>query len=602
MLALADDAPPGPGLETGSLLDGRYQILAVLAAGGMSTVFLAEHRLIKRRVAVKVLHAELAGDRTMVQRFMNEATAAGRLGHPNIVESTDMGFAPGNIPFIVFELLEGPLLTEEIYRAGGLPVARAVRIASQVASALLAAHRANIIHLDLKSDNVMLVTRDGVADHVKVLDFGISKFIEADVDKTQRGIVMGTPPFMAPEQAAAPEAVDHRTDIYALGVLLYEMLTARRPFADLDPRIMLDRLVNEPVPPLGAAHVPQALEELILHRMLAKDPALRLQSMAEVLLALAGFVEAERAPELAAGSAPLPAAPALAEAYDAGYESLSIAPVSGRRPVRIGWLYAALGAAAVAGGLAFARLRVADATSAAELGAVRADASKIAAVLAADAGVTRAQAMGIATAPVMRAAVETDPATLADLLADGQLPITAAPGQVIEIVQQRGAVRTTLLHLPASAHHVPLAFSDATRITSDGASLAAVAELPIESAGAPGARPRGSIAIESAVDLEFIRRLVAEDAVAAELVGLGAPLPLVGHMADATGTELAVPLALAPGLARDGVELHAIVRPVTSGRARGHARDASIGAAGLFLLALGASDVRRRRRDPVPGA
>jgi eukaryotic-like serine/threonine-protein kinase len=202
------------------IVEGRYQIIRKLADGGMGTVFLAEHVLIKRRVALKLLHAELAADSTMVKRFMNEAAAAGTLGHPHIVESTDMGFTRDGVPYIVFEYLDGCLLTEEIYRLGGLPTRRALQLASQIASALEAAHHAQIAHLDLKTDNVFLIKRGDSLDHVKVLDFGISRFMAADADKTHRGILMGTPEYMAPEQVTAPDLVDERADIYALGVVL----------------------------------------------------------------------------------------------------------------------------------------------------------------------------------------------------------------------------------------------------------------------------------------------------------------------------------------------------------------------------------------------
>ena len=283
MVAIAS-APPAE-FQTGDVVDGRYQIIRHLAEGGMGTVFLAEHVLIKRRVALKVLHAELAADSSMVKRFMNEAAAAGTLGHPNIVESTDMGFMRGGVPFIVFEYLEGRLLTEEVYRLSGLPVRRALLIASQIASALEAAHNAQIAHLDLKSDNVFLIERGESLDHVKVLDFGISRFMAADVDKTQRGILIGTPEFMAPEQITTPDLVDGRADIHALGVLLYEMLTARRPYMNDDPRILLHRIVYEPPPALGRA-VPPALEHLLFDRMLAKSPDLRIQTMREVKVIL----------------------------------------------------------------------------------------------------------------------------------------------------------------------------------------------------------------------------------------------------------------------------------------------------------------------------
>src|SRR5512139_1769734 len=165
-------------VAVGNTVDGRYRIIGELGEGSMGKVFLAEHVLIKRRVALKLLHARYATDAEVVERFMNEARAAGTLGHPNIAESTDMGFASGEIPYITFEYLEGTSLTDEIYRLQGLPVRRALWIAHQIASALEAAHNANIIHRDLKSDNIFLTDRETVSDHVKVLDFGVSRFLE----------------------------------------------------------------------------------------------------------------------------------------------------------------------------------------------------------------------------------------------------------------------------------------------------------------------------------------------------------------------------------------------------------------------------------------
>jgi serine/threonine protein kinase len=276
-------------VKTGDVIDGRYRIIKTLGAGGMGTVFLAEHALIKRRVAIKILHHELATDAHVVERFMNEAKAAGTLGHPNIVESTDMGFSQDQVPYIVFEYLEGTLLTDEIYRVGGLPVRRAVRIADQVASALGAAHAAKIVHRDLKSDNIFLTDRDNILDHVKVLDFGVSRFLEAE--EKQKGMVVGTPEFMAPEQITHPSTVDKRADVYALGVILYEMLTARRPFSNEDdPRLLMHHIVTEAPPPLQRPEVPHGLEVLILDKLLAKDRKQRFQSMADVQAALEQFM------------------------------------------------------------------------------------------------------------------------------------------------------------------------------------------------------------------------------------------------------------------------------------------------------------------------
>ena len=275
-----------PVAKIGDVVD-RYRILGTLGEGGMGTVFLGEHTLIKRRVAIKILHPELATDSIVIERFMNEARAAGTLGHPNIVESTDMGFTHQHIPYIAFEYLEGSLLTDEIYRVNGLPVRRAIRIAQQIASALHAAHNAGIVHRDLKSDNIFLTDRDDISDHVKVLDFGISRFQAIGDDPN---LIIGTPEFMAPEQIETPGAIDQRTDIYALGVILYEMLCARRPFnLDADPRALLQRIVNEPPPPLDRAELPHGLAELVMTRLLAKTPADRYQSMLDVEAALDSF-------------------------------------------------------------------------------------------------------------------------------------------------------------------------------------------------------------------------------------------------------------------------------------------------------------------------
>ncbi|MGE5187140.1 MAG: serine/threonine-protein kinase [Acidobacteriota bacterium] len=286
-------------MKIGDVIEGRYKILRPLAEGGMGTVFLAEHWLIKRKVALKFLRADLAADATMIRRFMNEALAAGTLGHPNIVEATDMGFGPADLPYIVYEYLEGTRLADEVAREGPLPVPRALRIAHQIAGALDAAHEAGIVHRDLKSDNIYLTERQGTADHVKVLDFGISRFLAA-TDRTGGGALIGTPEFMAPEQVLTPDAVDKRADIYALGILVYEMLAGRVPFV-LDrsgalgeveaAHALLDRILKEAPPPLVVDDAPAGLAPTIHHRLLAKDPDLRFQSMKEVQRALERFAD-----------------------------------------------------------------------------------------------------------------------------------------------------------------------------------------------------------------------------------------------------------------------------------------------------------------------
>jgi serine/threonine-protein kinase len=298
-------------LEPGEIVEGRYRIIRELADGGMGTVFLAEHWLIKRKVALKVLHADLAQDATILRRFMNEALAAGTLGHPNIVESTDMGFTKNEIPYIVFEYLEGTGLSDELVRVPVFPIARALRIAHQIAGAVHAAHAASIIHRDLKTDNIFLARRAGISDHVKVLDFGISRFLAASDRTHTGGGLLGPPEFMAPEQLLTPDAIDHRVDIYALGVVLYEMLTDGVPFAPErgGPLIsyeaterLFDRVINDKPPPITRADVPRELAELIEARLLAKVPKWRPETMADVQRELEQIAERHAEPLVAAAA------------------------------------------------------------------------------------------------------------------------------------------------------------------------------------------------------------------------------------------------------------------------------------------------------------
>jgi serine/threonine-protein kinase len=280
-------------LQPGAVVDGRYRIVRKLADGGMATVFRAEHILIKRQVALKLLRTDLAADREMVQRFIGEAEMSATLGHPHIVESTDMGFTSEGIPYIVFEYLEGYLLTEEILRLGRLPVPRALMIARQLASALAAVHGAGIAHLDLKSDNVFLTNCGAAFDHAMLLDFGIARLIAARAGTTQQDVVMGTPEYMAPEQVTDPDAVDQRADIYALGVVLYEMLTGRCPFMGEEPHWVLARIVHDTPPPLVRPVTP-ALRCLLFDGLLAKRADERLQTMAEVVTMLDMLIATSR--------------------------------------------------------------------------------------------------------------------------------------------------------------------------------------------------------------------------------------------------------------------------------------------------------------------
>jgi eukaryotic-like serine/threonine-protein kinase len=256
----------------GRVLGGRYRLDRELARGGMAAVWIAEDPLLSRRVAVKLLHPQLAVDDALRTRFRNEAIAAAKLTHPGIVATYDTGDDDG-LAYIVMELVEGKTLRRIIDQNGKLPVEQAVDISSQVADALEHAHRQGLVHRDIKPANV-LVQADGRA---KVTDFGIAKAAGGD-DLTRTGTVVGTARYLAPEQVNG-SPVDGRADVYALGLLLYEMLTGEPPFGgDNDMATAVARLTNAPEPVRAARpEVPRALEDVVA-RSLARDPQYRYQS------------------------------------------------------------------------------------------------------------------------------------------------------------------------------------------------------------------------------------------------------------------------------------------------------------------------------------
>jgi serine/threonine protein kinase len=274
---------PEPAPLIGQLLDGRYQIVREIASGGMSAVYEATHVKIGRTVAIKVLHRDMAGDPEVVARFLNEARAVGTFGHPNIVASTDFGELAGHVPYLVLEYLEGHTLSHDVQTEGPLPIRRVVRIAAQIASALEAAHARNVIHRDLTSANIFLVQRQGSPDHVKVLDFGISKFMAADyaTPKTRRGLTMGTPEFMSPEQISDPDSVDWRVDVYALGVIMYQMLAGQCPFTRTPLQSLLTQIIMEPPPPIERGGIPEGLQAIVA-KALSKNPGERYARMRDM--------------------------------------------------------------------------------------------------------------------------------------------------------------------------------------------------------------------------------------------------------------------------------------------------------------------------------
>jgi len=278
------DVPIDPLL--GQIFDEKYRLEARLGGGGMGTVYRATHLLIDRPVALKVLSQRFVGDETAQQRFRREARAAGRMQHPNAVSVTDFGTTADGYLYIVMELLEGHTLRDVLMREGPLDVARAVSIMLQTSAAVAAAHDAGLIHRDLKPGNIFIAQRADTVAVVKVLDFGAAKFAveeQADDDYqtlTQVGALIGTPRYMSPEQCSGSGPVTPASDVYSLGIILYEMLSGATPFNAETPLAIVFRQVSEPPPPLPES-VPQKLRAIV-ERALAKDPMKRFANAEEL--------------------------------------------------------------------------------------------------------------------------------------------------------------------------------------------------------------------------------------------------------------------------------------------------------------------------------
>jgi eukaryotic-like serine/threonine-protein kinase len=313
----------------GRVLGERYRLLARIGEGGMGTVYRAEHVVLRRRMAVKVLRRHLCDDEDLVRRFQGEAIAASQIGQENIVEVLDFGRTVEGAFYFVMEELEGESLAALLAASGSLPIERAALVLAQVCRALAAAHAHGIVHRDLKPDNVVVVRREDGTDFVKVVDFGISKHggDRARPRVTRAGMIIGTPEYMAPEQGAAA-TVDHRADIYAFGVLAYELVTGSLPFHGETAIATLLAHQTKPVEPPGRRRpgLPPAFEALIL-RALEKRPDARQQSMAEVAAELTRVLVAfglppvyERAPAPPPSYGPLAG---LTERFARGASGLS---------------------------------------------------------------------------------------------------------------------------------------------------------------------------------------------------------------------------------------------------------------------------------------
>jgi eukaryotic-like serine/threonine-protein kinase len=287
---MSDVGSMEPDERVGTVIAERYRLDALLGEGGMGKVYSAEHVLMRKRLAIKVLHAELSEVPEVVTRFEREAMAAANIVHPNVAAATDFGKLPDGSVFLVLELVQGKNLRDEIGR-GIMPIERALAIARQIASALDAAHALGIVHRDLKPENVMLIEKGDESDFVKVLDFGIARVPLGENAQTpgqpltKAGVVFGTPEYMSPEQALG-QPVDARADLYALGVIVYELISGVRPFSSKSQVGILGQQLANKVPPfherVPGVVVPPQVEALTM-KLLAKDVGGRFQKASEVV-------------------------------------------------------------------------------------------------------------------------------------------------------------------------------------------------------------------------------------------------------------------------------------------------------------------------------
>ena len=300
-LSRSDYGKKLPVVEIGQVVSSKYKLLRLLGDGGMGSVYEAEHLRLGTHVAIKVLHSDLARRAGLIERFLQEARVSAQIRSPHVVHVTDVESTPDGIAYLVMELLQGETLSALEKRERTLPVATACEYTLQILEALEAAHSLGVVHRDLKPDNVF-VTFEGGKPVIKLIDFGIAKLKRAEgatgaVQKnlTVAGMLMGTPEYMAPEQAYSATDVDARADLYSVGVMLYEMLSGQTPAQGEDPRVVVLKVERGEVQPLVhvAPNVPPEVAGLV-HRAMAPRPEMRFSSAAEMRIALEAVASGKR--------------------------------------------------------------------------------------------------------------------------------------------------------------------------------------------------------------------------------------------------------------------------------------------------------------------
>ena len=285
-------SPRTQTLEPGTVVDGKYRLVRQLGEGGMGVVWVAEHAFLNKHVALKLLRPELSDQHEVLARFTQEAQTTSKLEHENIVRVTDFGRAADGRMYLVMEMLEGHPLANEMAELQKLSVDRALFVTRQMLTGLEAAHKSGVVHRDLKPENVFLVARNDGTEFVKLLDFGIAKLRkDASVKLTSTGMVLGTPMYMAPEQARGVPDIDGRVDVHAAGVILYEMLAGRPPYLGDNYNLVLFEILTGKPPHLSkfAPEVESSLAEIVM-KSFAPDRNLRYQTATEFREALEQYL------------------------------------------------------------------------------------------------------------------------------------------------------------------------------------------------------------------------------------------------------------------------------------------------------------------------